>query len=113
MYPCDDRRPSPRRGDRGLLNDETTCRLGQGVVARFAAPRASASDNRLMLWRAAMKARQFAIVVSIGASARPIMIEAAIMAPAVSSCLITRYAPRPRIIDCSKSLFRYSSDTPV
>src|SRR5262249_7217995 len=55
--------------------------LGRGVVARFAAPRASASDNRLMLWRAAMKARQFAIVVSIGASARPIMIEAAIMAP--------------------------------
>jgi len=40
--------------------------------------------------RAATKPRQFAIAVSIGASARPIMMEAAIMAPAVISCLITR-----------------------
>jgi hypothetical protein len=43
-----------------------------------------------MLCRAAMKARQLAMAVSMGASARPIMIEAAIMAPAVSSWRITR-----------------------
>lgn len=73
-------------------------------MSAFGAARASVSDSRLILCRAATKARQFAIVVSIGARARPIMIEAAIIAPAVSSCLITRYAPRPRIIDCSKSL---------
>ncbi len=43
-----------------------------------------------MLSRAPMKPRQLAIAVSIGASARPIMIEAAIMAPAVSSWRMTK-----------------------
>ena len=63
---------------------------GSAVASRFGAARVSVSDSRVMLWRAAMKARQLAMAVSIGASARPIMIEAAIMAPAVSSCRITR-----------------------
>ena len=40
-----------------------------------------------MLWRAAMKPRQLAIAVSIGASARPIMMDAAIIEPAVISPL--------------------------
>ena len=67
-------------------------RAGRGseVTSRFGAARLSASDSRVMLWRAPMKARQLAMAVSIGASARPIMIEAATMAPAVISWRITR-----------------------
>ena len=67
-------------------------RVGRGsaVTSRFVAARVSTSDSRVMLWRAPMKARQLAMAVSIGASARPIMIEAATMAPAVISWWITR-----------------------
>ena len=39
---------------------------GSAVTSRFGAARVSASDSRVMLWRAAMKARQLAIAVSIG-----------------------------------------------
>ena len=55
-----------------------------------------------MLRRAEMKFRQLAISVSIGASARPIMMDAAIIEPAVISPLITRNAPMPSIEDCRK-----------
>ena len=66
------------------------CGGGSSVRSRSAPTRAKTSDRRRMLSRAAMKPRQFAIAVSIGASARAIMIEAAIIAPAVSSPRITR-----------------------
>ena len=64
--------------------------MSSSTRSRFGAARVSASDSRVMLCRAAMKARQLAMAVSMGASARPIMIEAATMAPAVISWRITR-----------------------
>jgi hypothetical protein len=64
--------------------------FGSAVAARRGAARVSASDSRVIPWRAATKARQLAIAVSIGASARPIMIEAATIAPALSSWRSTR-----------------------
>ena len=86
----DDRRRTAWRDDEDLLDVEAARRRRQRVLACRGAARVSASDSRVMLCRAAMKPRQFAIAVSIGASARPIMMEAAIIAPAVSSCLMTR-----------------------
>ena len=59
--------------------------FGNSVTTRSGPIRASTCDNRRMLWRAEMNERQLAITVSIGASARPIMMDAAIMAPAVIS----------------------------
>src|SRR5262245_54189237 len=59
--------------------------FGRSVTPRSAGKRARVSDKRLMLSRAATNPRQLAIAVSIGASARPIMIEAAIIAPALIS----------------------------
>ena len=76
---------------------------GSSVAGRGTAVRVSAWLSRRMLSRACWKLRQLAIADSTGASARPIMIEAAIIAPALNSFLITRYAPRPRIADCASS----------
>ena len=60
-------------------------------------------ESRATLSRAAMKLRQLAIAVSSGASARPIIIEAAIMARASIRPAITSQAPTPSIADCSRS----------
>src|ERR1700752_1461314 len=48
--------------------------FGRSVRPRSAGRRPSVADRRLMLSRAAINPRQLAIAVSIGASARPIMI---------------------------------------
>jgi hypothetical protein len=63
---------------------------GKTVVARRAGNWRSVLASRAIDCRAAVNPRQLAIAISIGASARPIMIDDAIMAPAESSCRITR-----------------------
>ena len=77
------RRRAPRRRrarprGRGSGGGSVVAAVGAGV-------RASVADSRRDAVARRTKARQLAIAASIGASARPIMIEAAIIAPAVSS----------------------------
>ena len=73
-----------------LSTERLSVGFGRSVTPRSAGIRARIADRRWTLSRAATKPRQFPIATSIGASARPIMIEAAIIAPAVISCRITR-----------------------
>ena len=76
----------PRRARRRSL------RVGVGRSVRVwrAGDFRSVAESRSNDWRAAVSERQLAITTSIGASARPIMIDAANMAPALSSCWMTR-----------------------
>ncbi len=66
------------------------CGLGSAVLTGSVPIPANVRVNRPMLSRAATKVRQCTIAVSIGANARAIMMEQAIMAPGISICRITR-----------------------
>ena len=78
--------PPPRRARRRSCAPAWADRCGH----RCAGSCRSVWESRSSDCRAAVNERQLAIAISIGASARPIMIDAAIMAPAVSSCWMTR-----------------------
>ena len=79
-------------GDMTATFSATRLRLGFGSAVRTGSvpTRVSTFVNLPRLSRAATNPRQFAIAISIGASARAIMIDEAIMAPGINSCPITR-----------------------
>ena len=57
--------------------------------------------SRRQDWRAEMKPRHAEMPCSMGASARPRIMEAAIIMPGEISCLSTSQAPRPRMPTCT------------
>ena len=78
--------------------------FGSAVWSTEIGMRFSVSVMRAQLCRNATNPRQLAMQRSTGASARAEMIDPAIMMPAVACWWITRYAPTPKIHDCSASL---------
>ena len=62
---------------------------------------ASSLRSRPNPWRDATRPRQLATATSIGASARAVRIDAAIIAPAETSPAIASQAPTPSTADCS------------
>ncbi len=66
------------------------CGFGSSILAGSTPTRVSACASFRRLSRAVTNPRQLAIAVSIGANARAIMIDEAIMAPGINSWRITR-----------------------
>jgi len=64
--------------------------LGSAMIAPVSGISANSSTSRPQLCRAIRNGFQLAIARSTGASARPIMMELAIMTPALTSCRMTR-----------------------
>ena len=89
------------------LRDETGGGSARGLMELGSCSKTASSLSRAL--RAAVRPRQLPIATSIGASAREAAIEQAMMAPAVISPLIVRYAPTPSSPDWSIS--RNTRDT--
>jgi hypothetical protein len=91
-----------RRGDGEILHNKFSAGPGQRNrgAAGFAVT-LQMSRRRAIPWRAATSCFQLPSAISTGASARPIIIDEAIMMPPEARSAITRYAPRPSIPDCN------------
>src|SRR5262249_52972141 len=80
-----------RRQQAGAMRDQDDDGAARfRVMDRFEQTPTSPCFSLRRLSRAATKLRQLAIAVSIGASARAIITDAAIIAPGISSCRITK-----------------------
>ena len=92
----------PGAADREILHRQFAARTRQHRPAAPAAVRSPCkmSRRRAMPWRAATSCFQVPSATSTGASARPIMIEDAIMMPPDALSETTRYAPMPSMPDC-------------